>query len=83
MQQDINIQLAANALERARWHSCQDEGAPNDKFDWYYAENKIYVIRNKAMKSYNFIRAKSPKEAWEKLEKQFLSQKLGTEEKRK
>jgi hypothetical protein len=36
-------------------------------YEYYYAENELYVVRNKFTKEFYFINAKSPKDAYENL----------------
>lgn len=68
------IQAVESGLEERRWQNCRDYGATDDLFEWYYAEDRLYVIRNRKMKAYYFVYAKSPAEAWERLRKRYLTQ---------
>ena len=78
MKADMNfdkmLHVVDVGLDGLRWQECKDYGAPDDSYEWYYAEERLYVIRNKKMKAYYFVGAKSPTEAFEKLRKRFLNQ---------
>lgn len=56
-----------------RWWSMKNFGADNDDYEWYYAENRLYVIRDKAYRTYYFVEASCPKEAYKKMLEQFNS----------
>lgn len=49
-----------------RWHDFREVGADEPYYDWYYAENRLYIIRDRLMEQYWFIQARSPLEALEK-----------------
>lgn len=74
MSLDQMIHEVESGLEGVRWRNCKDCGAPDDLFEWYYAENRLIVIRNRKMKAYYFVYAKSPADAWERLRKRYLNQ---------
>ena len=59
------------------WRECADYGAPDDTFEWYYAKNGVYVIRHKKLKCCNFIKARSPEDAFYKLKGLYLSSDYG------
>lgn len=72
---DDAIHIAAAGLNggEIRWRECADYGAPDNTFEWYYAENGLYVIRHKKLKCCNFIKARSPADAFNKLKGLHLS----------
>ena len=47
----------------ARWHDFQEVGLDEPYYDFYYAEDMLYIIRDRLMETYYFTRARSPKEA--------------------
>lgn len=77
---DRMVQEVESGLSVQTWRNCKDCGAPDDLFEWYYAEDRLYVIRNRKMKGYYFVYAKSPADAWEKLRKRYLYQNRKTGE---
>lgn len=46
-----------------RWHDFQEVNVEEDYYDWYYAENRLYVIRDRIMLKYFFVKASSPANA--------------------
>lgn len=72
MNSDKAIQECYEALDRVRWRECENEGAPDDTFEWYYAEDRLYVIRHKKMKMYYFVKASSPLDAFGKMRARYL-----------
>lgn len=46
-----------------RWHDFHGVGIEEDYYDYYYAESRLYVIRDRCMNQYYFIKAGSPAEA--------------------
>lgn len=72
---DDAMHVVAGALngDGIRWRECADYGAPDDTFEWYYAENGLYVIRHKKLKCCNFIKARSPADAFNKFKGLYLS----------
>ena len=44
-----------------RWRPCDG----NERYQWYYAENNIYVINDAKTNAFWFVKAKSPISAWE------------------
>lgn len=61
MQNDSNIQEIFKTLKNVTWRDCET----NDKFEWYYAENMLYVIHEKESNAYWFVKSKSPNSAYE------------------
>ena len=48
-----------------RWHDFKEVGLDEPYYDWYYAENRLYVIRDRIYEWYWFCYASSPKDAME------------------
>ena len=46
-----------------KWWDFRDIGVEEDYYDWYYAEERLYIIRDRVMLKYFFVEASSPKEA--------------------
>lgn len=46
-----------------RWNDFESIGGYEPYYEWYYAENRLYVIRDRIAHSYRFIKAGSPLEA--------------------
>lgn len=69
-----NIDNAFQMIHRAlvgrtlRWNDFKSVGVDTDYYDWYYAENQIYAVRDRITDSLYIVRAKSPKMAWEHLQ---------------
>lgn len=53
--------------EEIRWHDFHEVGADEPYYEWYYAENMLYVIRDRIMHHYSFIHASSPVDAMNQL----------------
>ena len=72
---DDAFQMIYKALvNRAiKWNDFRDVGVEEDYHDWYYAENQIYVIRDRIFDRLTLIRARSPKMAWKIFEKDVRS----------
>lgn len=43
-----------------RWHDFHEVGGDEPYYDWYYAEDRLYVIRDRIFHRFEFIEAKSP-----------------------
>ena len=50
-----------------RWHDFHGVGIDEDYYDYYYAENQLYVIRDRIMEKFWFVEARSPREALDKM----------------
>lgn len=61
MNADSVIQTIFSTFKNIRWRECDE----NQNYEWYYAEDCHYVIRNKITSAYWFIKAKSPNSAFE------------------
>ena len=48
------------------WHDFHGVGIEEDYYDYYYAESRLYVIRDRCMSKYYFVKASSPAEALQK-----------------
>ena len=56
MNVDSIVQNAFTAFKNIKWRDCEQ----NKDYEWYYAENMHYVIRQKKTNAYWFIKSKSP-----------------------
>lgn len=52
------------------WHDFREIGLVEDYYDWYYAEDGLYVIRDRVMEKYRFVKARSPGEALHQIQEQ-------------
>lgn len=50
----------------ARWHDFRDVGMDEPYYEYYYAEDELYFIRDRVYQTVWATRARSPKEAFEK-----------------
>lgn len=46
-----------------KWNDFHGVGVDEDYYDYYYAENQLYIIRDRVMEKYWFVKARSPVEA--------------------
>lgn len=46
-----------------RWHDFHEVGVDEYYYDYYYAEDCLYVIRDRIYEKYYFVEARSPKQA--------------------
>ena len=58
---DDAIQATFTALKSVRWRDCEE----NINYEWYYAEDRHYVIHNKETNAYWFVKGGSPSNAFE------------------
>ena len=49
-----------------RFNDFNSVGISEDYYDYYYAEDELYVIRDRIFDTIEFVRARSPKEALQK-----------------
>ena len=49
-----------------RFHDFNAVGVNEDYYDYYYAQDELYVIRDRIFDTIEFVRARSPKEALQK-----------------
>lgn len=61
MNADTVIQNAFTAMKNVRWRNCEE----NTGYEWYYAEDCHYIVRNKVTSACWFVKAKSPNSAFE------------------
>lgn len=67
MSRDERIHDIFDALRKNEipFHSFSDVGLEAPYFSYYYAEDELYLIRDEMVQNYWFIRADSPKAAYE------------------
>lgn len=58
---DDAFQAVFVAIKSVRWRDCEQD----NNYEWYYAEEEHYVIRDKKTHAYWFAKAKSPYKAFE------------------
>ena len=63
--QDFNEWVNEEKNGRIKWNSFNNKSLKS--FEYYYAENELYVIRHKELQSLQFVYARSPREAIEKV----------------
>lgn len=65
MDLDRAFQMVYKALrEKAiKWNDFHKIGVDEDYYDWYYAEDELYVIKDRIFDRLTLIKAKSPKMA--------------------
>lgn len=76
---DNQIHNVANTLQNEYfvWQEFVDivgQGRAAEQYAWYYAEMQLYVILEKVTGAFCFIKARSPREAWQKLIDQIYGQ---------
>ena len=69
MQIDQMLHTVADRIDKVRWRDCKEYGAKDDTYEWYYAEDELYIIRHKQLGHIYFISARSPVKAVERLER--------------
>lgn len=47
------------------WRDFREVGIEEYYYDWYYAENRLYVIRDRMIETFRFVEADNPREALE------------------
>ena len=67
---DKAFHLVASATENVHWHDFREVGLDEPYYDYYYAEDGLYCIRDRVCLRLWFCQARSPKEAWQKYEDQ-------------
>ena len=58
---DDAIQMIYTVVKNIRWRDCDE----NSEYEWYYAEDMHYMVRNKKTSAIWFIKAKSPSNAYD------------------
>lgn len=61
MNNDSVIQRIFTTLKELKWRDCEQ----NPDYEWYYAEDMHYIIRQKQTNACWFVKAKSPLTAFE------------------
>ena len=56
----------AMSNKEIRFHDFNAVGVNEDYYDYYYAEEELYVIHDRIFDTVEFVRARSPKEALQK-----------------
>lgn len=69
MNVDFNINRFFNSIVHLRWISFPDFGLNEDFYDYYYAEDRLYIIRDGLTDQLFFVKADSPKDAFMKFHK--------------
>lgn len=64
---DEALQMVHRAIrdKAIKWNDFRPVGVEDDYHDWYYAEDRLYVIHDKIMDTIVFYQGKSPKDAYE------------------
>lgn len=68
MELDKAFHLVKAAMDNIHWCDFRDVGLDEPYYDYYYAEDELYVIRDRVYLWVWLCRARSPKEAWRKYE---------------
>lgn len=69
---DKNIHNFYEDIENIRWLDFKVAGLDNKFLDYYYAEDELYIIRDRVTKGMWFVEARSPKEALETLKRRWV-----------
>lgn len=69
MNVDLNINRFFNSIVHLRWISFPDFGLNEAFYDYYYAEDRLYIIRDGLTDQLFFVKADSPKDAFMKFHK--------------
>ena len=64
---DEKIHQVSEFFKNCKFENIEPYINKKSVYEFYYAENELYVLRTKYSKEYSFIKAKSPKEAYEKM----------------
>lgn len=65
---DKAFHSVALATENIHWRDFREVGLDEPYYDYYYAEDELYIIRDRVYLRLWFCKARSPKEAWQKYE---------------
>ena len=65
---DGKLHEAESVLKDVKWNAFPDSRV-HARFEWYYAENQLYVIHDKETDAYSFVRERSPAKAVEHVKK--------------
>ena len=69
---DKNIHNFYEDIENIQWLDFKAVGLENIFYEYYYAEEELYIIRDRVTKCMWFINARSPKEALETLKRRWV-----------
>lgn len=61
---DKAFHLVVSGVGGVRWRSFKVAGVENPRYEYYYAESRLYIIRDRISRDLWFCYAGSPKEAW-------------------
>lgn len=53
------------------WHDFSDVGLNEPFYEWHYAQDRLYVIRDKKLHNYRFIKAGNPAEAMKVIQSEY------------
>ena len=67
MRFDMRIHDFYNDLKNIRWLDFKTVGLDEPYNDYYYAEDELYIIRDRVTECIFFTEARSPKEAFENM----------------
>ena len=69
MNVDVSINRFFNSIVHLRWISFPDLGLNETFYNYYYAEARLYIIRDGLTDQLFFVKADSPKDAFMKFHK--------------
>lgn len=69
MKTDKRLHKIFEDLKRVRWHDFEEVGYNAPYFQYYYAEDRLYIICDIMLGNYWFVEAGSPAEAMQICEK--------------
>lgn len=69
MNVDVSINRFFNSIVHLRWTSFPDLGLNETFYSYYYAEARLYIIRDGLTDQLFFVKADSPKDAFMKFHK--------------
>lgn len=69
---DKNIHRFYEDIRDIVWLDFKVAGLDNKFLDYYYAEDELYIIRDRVTKGMWFVEARSPKEALETLKRRWV-----------
>lgn len=69
MNVDVSINRFFNSINRLRWIAFPELGLNEAYYSYYYAEARLYIIRDGLTDQMFFVKADSPKDAFLKFHK--------------
>lgn len=69
---DKAFHIVALAIENIHWRDFLEVGLDEPYYDYYYAEDELYIIRDRVSLRLWFCKARSPKEAWQKYREELI-----------